>query len=96
MIEVRLSTESILRPIALFDGHILEFFFDELNGGSRRVHIAHIKSIEIMPVSRGREKYSLQVHCEYQIVAVDVNEAALPKARELVIQVKQAMASLKL
>jgi len=96
MIEAQLSTNSMLKPIALFDGHVLEFFFDELHGGNRRVHIGHIKSIEIMPVSRGKEKYSLQINCEYQILAVDVSEAVLHKARELIIQVKQAMATLKL
>ncbi len=42
MIELQLSTHAISKPIVLFDGHVLEFFFDELRGGSTRVHIGHI------------------------------------------------------
>jgi len=96
MIELQLSTHAMSKPIVLFDGHVLEFFFDELRGGSTRVHIGHIKSIQIIPVSRGKEKYSLQIKGEYQLVVVDVSEEALPKAQELVAATQQAMTSLQL
>jgi hypothetical protein len=75
---------------------VIEFFFDELNGGTTRVHVGHIKSIEIAAVSRGKEKYALRINCQYQLVAVDVSEEALPKARELAAEVQTAMASLRL
>jgi len=96
MIELQLSTKSMSKPILIFDGHVLEFFYDDLNHGSRRVHVGHIKSIEIIPVSRGKEKYSLQIKGEYMLVVTDVSEAVLPKAQELVAAIQQAMALLKL
>ncbi len=96
MIEAQLSIRSMLKPILIFDGHVIEFFFDELRGGSRRVHIGHIKSVEIIPISRGKEKYSLQIKGEYQLVVVDVSEEALPKVQELVTLIEEARVSLQL
>jgi len=96
MIELQLSTKSMSKPILVFDGHMLEFFYDDLNHGSRRVHIGHIKSIETIPVSRGKEKYSLQIKGEYMLVITDVSEAVLPKAQEMVVAIQQAMDSLKM
>ncbi|HLO15389.1 MAG TPA: hypothetical protein VK206_11200 [Anaerolineales bacterium] len=96
MIEAQFSIRSMLKPIVIFDGHVIEFFFDELQGGSRRIHVGHIKSLEIIPVSRGKEKYSLQIKGEYLLVVVDVSEAALPKAQELVAAIEEARLSLQL
>ena len=94
MIELQLSTKSMSKPVVVFDGHVIEFFYDDLNHGSRRVHVGHIKSIEIIPVSRGKEKYSLQIKGEYMLVVTDVSEAILPKAQELVTAIQQAMLNL--
>ena len=96
MIELQLSTNSISKPIVAFDGHVIEFFYDDLTHGSRRVHVGHIKSIEIIPVNRGKEKYSLQIKGEYLLIVADVSEAIFPKAQEMVTVIQQAMASLKL
>ncbi|HLO27487.1 MAG TPA: hypothetical protein VK249_00035 [Anaerolineales bacterium] len=96
MIEAQLSIRSMLKPIVIFDGHVIEFFFDELQGGNRRMHVGHIKSVEIVPVSRGKEKYSLQIKGEYQLVVVDVSEEALPKAQELVQLIEEARVALQL
>ena len=96
MIELQLSTKSMSKPIVVFDGHVIEFFYDDLNHGSRRVHVCHIKSIEIIPVSRGKEKYSLQIKGEYMLVITDVSEAVLPKAQELVAAIQQSMDSLRM
>ena len=96
MIELQLSTKSMSKPILVFDGHVLEFFYDDLNHGSSRIHVGHIKSIVIIPVARGKEKYSLQIKGEYMLSITDVSEATLPKAQEMVTAVQQAMASLKL
>jgi hypothetical protein len=96
MIEAQLSIRSMLRPIVQFDGHVIEFFFDELKSGGKRIHVGHIKSIEIIPVSHGKEKYSLQIKGEYQLVVVDVSEEALPKVHELVAAIQQAMVALQL
>ena len=96
MIELQLSTRSMSRPIVIFDGHVIEFFFDDLTNGSRRVHVGHIKSIEIIPVGRGKEKYQLQIKGEYMLVAIDVSEAVLPKAQEIVAAIQKAKAELNL
>jgi len=96
MIEVRLTSRSVLKTIAVFDGHVVEFFFDELRGGSRRIHVGHVKSLDLAPVAHGKEPYALTIHCEYQIVAVDVSEDALPRAKELVAAIQAAMQSVSL
>jgi hypothetical protein len=92
MIELQLSTHAMSKPIAVFDGHVLEFFYDDLTNGSRRLHVGHIKSIEIIPVSRGKEKYSLQIKGEYMLVVTDMSEAILPKAQEMVAAIQRARA----
>ncbi len=91
MIELQLSTRSVSKPIVAFDGHVIEFFYDDFSNGSRRMHIGHIQSIEIVPASHGKEKYSLQIKGEYTLIVTDVGEAILPKAQELVTAVRQAM-----
>lgn len=96
MIELQLSTKAMSKPIVIFDGHVIEFFFDDLTNGSRRVHLGHIKSIEILPVSRGKEKYSLQIKGEYMLVVLDVSEAVLAKAQEMVAAIQKAKAELSL
>ena len=96
MIELQLSTHSMSKPIVIFDGHVIEFFFDDLTNGSRRVHAGHIKSIEIIPVGRGKEKYSLQIKGEYMLVVIDVSEVVLPKAQEMVAAIQKARTELNL
>ena len=96
MFELQLSTKAMSKPIVVFDGHVIEFFYDDLHHASRRVHIGHIKSIEIIPVGRGKEKYSLQMKGEYMLVVTDVSEAILPKAQEMVAAIQKAMTELKL
>jgi hypothetical protein len=91
MIEVRLTSRDMMKTIAVFDGRVVEFFFDELRGGSRRVHVGHIKSIDLAPTPRGKEKYSLTLRCEYQLVAVDVSEEALPEAKGLVSAIQSVI-----
>jgi hypothetical protein len=96
MIELQLSTHSMSKPIVVFDGHVIEFFYDDLRNGNRRVHIGHVNSIEIIPVSHGKEKYSLQIKGEYTLIVTDVSETVLPKAQELVAAIQQAITTLHL
>ena len=95
MIELQLSTKAISKPIVIFDGHVIEFFYDDLTHGSRRVHVGHIKSIEIIPVGRGKEKYQLQIKGDYMLVVTDVSEAILSQAQELVVAIQKAMTDIK-
>ena len=96
MIEIQLTSRSLLKTIAIFDGHVVEFLFDEAIGGSRRIHVGHIKAIELAPVARGKEKYQLTIHCEYQLLVADVSEEALPRAQELVAAIQSAMKAISL
>ena len=96
MIELQLSTHAMSKPIVIFEGHVIEFFFDDLTNGSRRVHVGHLKSIEIIPVSRGKEKYQLQIKGEYMLVVIDVSEAVLPNAQEMVAAIQKAKTELSL
>ena len=96
MIELQLSTHAMSKPIVIFDGHVIEFFYDDLTHGSRRVHIGHIKSMEIMPVGRGKEKYQLQFKGEYLLVVTDVSEAVLPKVQEMIAAIQKAKTELSL
>ena len=90
MIEIHLTTRSMPRTIAVFDGGVLELFFDELRGGSRRIHVGHIKTIDLRPVTHGKEPYSLAIQCEFQLVVADVSEEALPRTQELVEAIRAA------
>lgn len=92
MIELQLSTKAMSKPIVSFDGNVIEFFFDDLTNGGRRVHVGHIRSIEIIPVGRGKEKYQLLIKGEYMLMAVDVSETVLSKAQEMVAAIQQAKA----
>jgi hypothetical protein len=47
VIEVQLSVRSMLKTIAVFDGQVVEFFLDELKGGSRRMHAARRRNLFI-------------------------------------------------
>ncbi len=95
MIELQLSRNAMSKPIVIFDGHVIEFFYDDLTSGSRRMHVGHIKSIEIVPVGRGKEKYSLQIKGDYLLAVTDVSEAILPQAQEMVAAIQKAMAEFK-
>ncbi len=96
MIEIQLSTRSVSKPIVQFDGHVIDFFFDSMDEPATRVHLAHIKSLEVVPVAHGKEKYALRINCEYKLVAVDVSEETFPSAQELVAAIHKARASIKL
>jgi hypothetical protein len=95
MIELQLSTKAMSKPIVIFDGHVIEFFYDDLTHVSRRVHVGHIKSLEIIPVGRGKEKYQLQIKGEYMLVVTDVSEAILPQAQAIVTAIQKAMTEIK-
>ncbi len=96
MIELQLSTKAVAKPIVTFDGRVIDFFYDSLDYASRRIHIGHIKSIEIVPVTHGKEKYSLRIKGEYLLMATDVSEVILPQAQELVATIQKAMTEIQL
>ena len=93
MIEVQLNT-SAKKLIVAFGDNVLEYFSLMSQEGSARYHCGHFKSIEITTDKKGA--HTLEVKLETRMLASEVSEQALPKARELVAVVQKAMKSLAL
>ncbi len=83
--QVKLSDAT---PVILaYDGQVLECFFDE--GGSKRVHIAHIKSIRLD--MQGSGKHLLTIQMKHDQLLLWVDDAALVQATELVKEVQKGL-----
>ena len=85
MFKIKLSEAT--PTILAFDGEILECFFDE--GGSRRIHITHIKGILFETTGKG--KHLLTIQQKYDPVLLWVDDEAVPKVSECVSQVQKAL-----
>ncbi len=86
--QVKLSDAT---PVILaYDGQVLECFFDE--GGSKRIHIAHIKSIRLDAQGRGGKRL-LTVQMKHDQLLLWVDDAALVQATELVEEVQKGLRS---
>ena len=90
MFKVKLSEAT--PTILAFDGEILECFFDE--GGSRRVHITHIKSILFETTGKG--KHLLTIQHKYEPISLWVDDEAVVKVTECVSQIQKAMTNFQL
>ena len=77
--------------ILAFDGEILECFFMD---GSKRVHITHIKGIQLNQEDKG--KHLLDIGLKYDHIYVQVDEEAFAKVNELIAGVQNAKAAFKL
>jgi hypothetical protein len=88
MIKLSEATPSILS----FENGVLECFFDE--GGSKRVHIMHIKGMGLE--ASGKGKYLLTIKLQRDQMLLWVDEGAQSKVIELIAEVQKAMASFKL
>ena len=88
MIKLSEATPSILA----FENGVLECFFDE--GGSKRIHIMHIKGIQLE--ASGKGKYLLTIKLQHDQMLLWVDEGALSKVNELIAEIQKAMASFKL
>jgi|WetSurMetagenome_2_1015567.scaffolds.fasta_scaffold333295_2 hypothetical protein len=81
---VQLSTNP--PTVLTFDGDVLECFFED---GSTRLHIVHIKGIELAD-SNG--KYLLTIHLRRKDLFIWADKKDMAPVSELVNQVKQTMA----
>ncbi len=89
-----LLNQSAAKPIVIFHANTLEFFTLVSKGGGASYHVGHIQSIEISTDKKGR--HTLTTKTESQTIETEVSEQALPKARELVAAVQEAMKTIKL
>ena len=69
-----------------FDGEVLECFFED---DSTRVHVIHLKGLEL---ADNHGKYLLTIHLLDNDLFIWVEEKQFAPVKELVDQVKQAMA----
>ncbi len=73
--------------VLALDNDVLECFFQD---GSTRVHVIHLKGIDL---TDNNGKYSLTIHFLRRDVSLWVAENELAAVKELIKQVKQAMAT---
>jgi hypothetical protein len=90
--DIRLSNLAMSKPILTYDGRVVEVFFDSMEGSSRRIHVGHIRTIALVPVSRGKEAFQLQISGEYMIVAVDVSASVAAQVGDVVAAVQRTIA----
>jgi hypothetical protein len=69
-----------------FEDDILECFFMD---GSTRLHIIHIKGIELSTDNKG--KHLLTVQLKYKNLFIFVDEGPLVEVQEMVEKIKQAL-----
>jgi len=89
-----LLNQSAKKPIVTFHANTLEYFSLLSTDGGASFHIGHLKSIEIATDKKG--KHTLVTKTESQTLETEVSEQALPKAKELVDAVQEAMKTVKL
>ena len=84
-----LLNQSAPKPIVTFHTNTLEYFLLLSISGGTSFHVGHIKSIEVGKDKKGRN--TLITKTETQTIEIEVSEQALPKAKELVASVQEAM-----
>ena len=89
MLEVQISKSGMTKVIVTFHANTLEYFYATSNGGGRSFHVGHIKNIELVTNKKG--KHLLHMETEYHKFDDEVEERAIPKTRELVAAVQEAM-----
>jgi len=87
MIEVQLSTQTMQKQIVSYHANTLAFFF--ATGNQPYIfHVGHLKSIEIV---EKRGKHYLTVSTGLKDNSEEIESRALPKVKELVVEVQKAM-----
>ena len=95
MIEVQLSKQSSEKLIVTFDANVLSYFsvFNVRTSSSAngRIHVGHIKSIEIVTDKNGKHKLLVVSKFDVKWSQDDVDATALDKVKALVAEVQRAM-----
>jgi hypothetical protein len=89
MLEVQISKSGMTKVIVTFHANTLEYFYATSNGGGKSFHVGHIKSIELVTNKKG--KHLLHMETEYHKIDDEVEERAIPKIKELIAAVQEAM-----
>ena len=97
MIEVQLSKQSMEKIIVTFDANVVSYFsvldVRTSSGASGRIHVGHIKSIEIKPNKKGKPALLITTKFDASFSNDEIDSDVLEKVKELVIQVQGAMKS---
>ncbi len=89
-----LLNQSAAKPIVTFHANTLEFFLLLSKSGGTSIHVGHLKSFETAKDKKGRN--TLITKTETQAIEIEVSDQALPKVRELVNAVQEAMKTVTL
>ena len=85
--------QSPSKTILTYYANRLEYFYATSDQVGYSFHVGHIKSIDIITDKTG--KHSLVVRTEHRTNKDEVSELALPRVKELVAAVKEAMRTIK-
>lgn len=100
MIEVQLSRQNSEKLIVTFDANVVRYFsvidVRTSSSGSGRIHVGHIKSIEITTNRKGKPALLITTKFNAPFSNDEVDDEALDKVKELVAEVQRAMQSIAL
>ena len=95
MIEVQLSKRSSEKLIVTFDANVVRYFSEldvrTSSGASGRIHVGHIKSIEVTTNRQGKPALTIITKFDAKFSSDVVEPEALDKVRALVAEVQRAM-----
>lgn len=97
MIEVQLSKNSQEKIIVTFDANVVNYFsvtnVRTSSSANGRIHVGHIKSIEITTNRKGKPALLLTTKFNAPFSNDEIDNEALDKVKELVAEVQRAMQS---
>jgi hypothetical protein len=100
MIEVQLSKQSSEKLIVTFHANVIRYFsvidVRTSSSSSGRIHVGHIKSIEITTDNKGKHRLLIMTKFDARFSNDEVDDQALDKVKELVAEVQRAMQSIAL
>ena len=95
MIEVQLSKISQEKIIVTFDTNVVNYFsvtnVRTSTSASGRIHVGHIKSIEIMTNKKGKPALLLTTKFNATFSNDEIDVEVLDKVKDLVAEVQRAM-----
>ena len=98
MIEVQLSKQSMEKMIVTFDANVVRYFsvldVRTSSGASGRIHVGHIKSIEIKTNKKGKPALLITTKFDAPFSNDEIDPEMLEKVKDLVAEVQRAIQSL--
>jgi len=100
VIEVQLSKQNTEKLIVTFEANVIRYFsvtnVRTSSSASGRIHVGHIKSIEIVTNNKGKHTLLIVSKFDAKFSNDEIDEEVLGKVRELVAEVNRAMQSIAL